>query len=316
MIAAQYGLPTSSSQCITGGIIGIALCEGKKGLNIKFLMQTFMSWIFTVVLVAMITGFFFAQGAFAPSAQMARQLGYYEEALSVRSNLILTNYQTMIKASGYQTDGKNSDQFATYLQTTIGNTAPGQYYSYAQAPAGFYPGNKAPVIQSVAPWQMVGYLDTALALMQMSVVPDTKAGINMCGNNGLTGTAAFVTNFNTSSTIAIAKFPWSQKGVAAGGNYALSGSFGPCTQNVTSAPKAVVLTKATFLGPSPFGGSRGAEWEDKYGNLTGAFIGTVDRLFSFPSGVAHVTLDQAKNTKICQQAPCNQAWAATTAFMG
>mgnify|MGYP000390824739 CR=1 FL=1 len=33
MIAAQYGLPTSSSQCITGGIIGIALCEGKGGLN-------------------------------------------------------------------------------------------------------------------------------------------------------------------------------------------------------------------------------------------------------------------------------------------
>jgi sodium-dependent phosphate transporter len=31
MIAAQYGLPTSSSQCITGGIIGVGLLEGKAG---------------------------------------------------------------------------------------------------------------------------------------------------------------------------------------------------------------------------------------------------------------------------------------------
>jgi sodium-dependent phosphate transporter len=28
MIASQYGLPTSSSQCITGGIIGVGLMEG------------------------------------------------------------------------------------------------------------------------------------------------------------------------------------------------------------------------------------------------------------------------------------------------
>jgi hypothetical protein len=28
MIASQYGLPTSSSQCITGGIIGVGMMEG------------------------------------------------------------------------------------------------------------------------------------------------------------------------------------------------------------------------------------------------------------------------------------------------
>ena len=36
MIAAQYGLPTSSSQCITGGIIGCGLLEGTAGVNWKF----------------------------------------------------------------------------------------------------------------------------------------------------------------------------------------------------------------------------------------------------------------------------------------
>ncbi len=31
----QYGLPTSSSQCITGGIVGVGLLEGAKGVNFK-----------------------------------------------------------------------------------------------------------------------------------------------------------------------------------------------------------------------------------------------------------------------------------------
>ncbi len=35
MICAQYGLPTSSSHCITGGIIGVGLLEGKAGVNGK-----------------------------------------------------------------------------------------------------------------------------------------------------------------------------------------------------------------------------------------------------------------------------------------
>jgi sodium-dependent phosphate transporter len=306
MIAAQYGLPTSSSQCITGGIIGIALCEGKKGLNVKFLMQTFMSWIWTVVFVAMLTGFFFAQGAYAPSAQMSRQIGYYEESLSVRANLILTNYQTMIKLSGYQTDGANKDQFATYLTNTIANTAPGQYYSYQQAPLGFYPGNKAPTIQSPPAWQLVGYLDTALALVQMSVKPDTAAGINMCGGNSTSN------NFLT----APAKFPWSQKSLAAGA--ALSGASlgakGPCALNGTlSQPSSIVLTKAVFLGASPYAASSNT-YEDKNGIATAGFNGTVSRLFADSYG--DVTLDQIKLTKTCQQAPCNQIYQYTTAYMG
>lgn len=35
MICSQYGLPTSSSQCITGGIVGVGLLEGIVGVNWK-----------------------------------------------------------------------------------------------------------------------------------------------------------------------------------------------------------------------------------------------------------------------------------------
>jgi phosphate/sulfate permease len=304
MIAAQYGLPTSSSQCITGGIIGIALCEGKGGLNVKFLFQTFMSWVWTVVFMALLTGFFFAQGAYAPSAQMARQVGYYEEALSARSNLILTSYQSMLKASGYIVDGSNKDQFATYLATTIANTASGQYYSYQQAPPGFYPGNKAPVVQTVAPWQMVGYLDTALALMQMSLKPDTSAGINMCNN----GTAYTST-----------RFPWSQLALASATSMA-STTLSPCGTSQTTAQatslgslSAFPLTKATFLGPSPAAAFSFA-YEDSTGSTASGFTASVNRF----STVGNVVLDQAKNNgRTCQQAPCNQIYYAPgQAYMG
>lgn len=61
MVASQYGLPTSSSQCITGGICGVALCEGFRGLNFKFFYQTFVSWVLTLVCVALVTAFLFAQ---------------------------------------------------------------------------------------------------------------------------------------------------------------------------------------------------------------------------------------------------------------
>ena len=314
MIASQYGLPTSSSQCVTGGIIGIALCEGRKGLNIKFLLQTFTAWIWTIILVAMITAFFFSQGAYAPSAQMARQIGYYEEALSARSNFLLTKYQGMIAASGYLTNNTN-DLFALHLTNTIANTGSGQYYSYNKPPAGFYPGNKSPVIQTVAPWQMVGYLDTALALIERSVMPNPN-GINMC--NGIT---SGTTNYQLNGAL----FPWTA--VSAKNFTDKSTSFpvstdarGPCTNLPAAgfkAPTSIDLTPVNFVGPSPFSPFTNV-WEDVNGASIYTFNATVERLFS-SSGIVPataapvtgtVTLDQVKLPatigKPCQQAPCNQ----------
>jgi len=67
MIAAQYGLPTSSSQCITGGIIGIAVFEGSKGVNYKLLSLTAMSWVWTMFVMGLGTSLIFSQGIYAPN---------------------------------------------------------------------------------------------------------------------------------------------------------------------------------------------------------------------------------------------------------
>jgi len=66
MIASQFGLPTSSSQCITGGIIGVGLAEGLQGVNWKFLLTTMASWINTMFFIGLGVGGLFAQGIYAP----------------------------------------------------------------------------------------------------------------------------------------------------------------------------------------------------------------------------------------------------------
>lgn len=67
LVASQYGLPTSSSQCITGAIVGVGLLEGvTKGVNWSFFGKQFASWIFTMFFVGGMTAAMFAQGVYSP----------------------------------------------------------------------------------------------------------------------------------------------------------------------------------------------------------------------------------------------------------
>ena len=68
MVAAQSGLPTSSSQCLVGGIVGIGMCESlKNGVNWKLFSQQFLSWVGTLAVVALSTAAVFAQGIYTPN---------------------------------------------------------------------------------------------------------------------------------------------------------------------------------------------------------------------------------------------------------
>jgi sodium-dependent phosphate transporter len=83
MIAAQFGLPTSSSQCITGGIMGIALFEGAKGINFHLVGLTAMSWVWTILVMGLGTALIFSQGIYAPNK--FQTLGYSDKLLSYQS---------------------------------------------------------------------------------------------------------------------------------------------------------------------------------------------------------------------------------------
>lgn len=68
LIASQFGLPTSSSQVITGGIIGVGMCEGIMGVNWKFFVKQFATWMGTLLVVGLGSAAIFAQGVYSPSA--------------------------------------------------------------------------------------------------------------------------------------------------------------------------------------------------------------------------------------------------------
>lgn len=77
MVAAQYGLPTSSSQCITGGIVGIGITEGvKKGVNWKQFGFQFLSWVNTIFIMALGVAAIFKQGLEAPQRYVLRNTQY------------------------------------------------------------------------------------------------------------------------------------------------------------------------------------------------------------------------------------------------
>ena len=66
--ASKYGLPISSTQCITGGVIGISLCDyNLKDINWKIIGKIFLSWVFTMIITGGISAAIFAQGIYSPN---------------------------------------------------------------------------------------------------------------------------------------------------------------------------------------------------------------------------------------------------------
>jgi sodium-dependent phosphate transporter len=66
--ASKYGLPISSTQCITGAVIGISLCDKNlKDLNWKIMAKIFVSWIFTILVTGSISAAIFSQGVYSPN---------------------------------------------------------------------------------------------------------------------------------------------------------------------------------------------------------------------------------------------------------
>jgi hypothetical protein len=90
MIAAQFSLPTSSSQCITGGILGIALFEGAKGINYRLVGMTAMSWVWTLLVMGLGTALIFAQGLYAPNKFIT--IGYSDRMRSFQTLCAEHNY--------------------------------------------------------------------------------------------------------------------------------------------------------------------------------------------------------------------------------
>jgi sodium-dependent phosphate transporter len=97
MIAAQYGLPQSSSQCVTGAIVGVGLLEGTEGVNWKQFGRQFLSWVCTLAVVGLGVAALFAQGVYAPGAIESRQIQTYKMEIGTLNSALYSDFNSTLQ---------------------------------------------------------------------------------------------------------------------------------------------------------------------------------------------------------------------------
>ncbi|EPY42974.1 hypothetical protein AGDE_00949 [Angomonas deanei] len=65
--ASAFGIPVSSTHCITGGVLAISICD-VGFLNIKWMMvlKLYIGWIGTLIITAVASAAMYSQGVYAP----------------------------------------------------------------------------------------------------------------------------------------------------------------------------------------------------------------------------------------------------------
>ena len=71
ILGSRMGWPLSTTHCQVGATAGVALLEGKGGINKRILLKTGLGWVITIVVVGSSTAAIFAFGVYAPSVHCA-----------------------------------------------------------------------------------------------------------------------------------------------------------------------------------------------------------------------------------------------------
>ncbi|KAK9823293.1 hypothetical protein WJX72_001659 [[Myrmecia] bisecta] len=186
MIAAQYGLPTSSSQCITGAIVGVGLCEGAKtGVNWRQFAKQFVSWVATLFVVGLLTAALFAQGVYAPGKVDGHQVVVYED----RVTNLTTNLYKDFNSTLYQYKAAAAEGALTRLNASQWSSLDKSLKAANTYAKGLIDYNaKAKANQTAFAEDVTGALYKALALVQQNTVNtlgqnDVYAGATLCNSN-------------------------------------------------------------------------------------------------------------------------------------
>ena len=67
ILASAFGLPVSSTQTVTGAIVGVGLFDGAAWVNWKILAKIFLGWVLTLVVTASSAAVVTAWAVYAPS---------------------------------------------------------------------------------------------------------------------------------------------------------------------------------------------------------------------------------------------------------
>jgi len=188
MIAAQYGLPTSSSQCITGGIIGVGFLEGIVGVNWKFFAGQFASWVLTLAVVGLSVAGLFAQGVYAPNKVDGDHVTYYENKMVAMTNTLYSNFnKTLFEyRAAANTTGRlpnfNLTQWKALNDTVAKASAANKKQTSTSSTA----------VQTLNPVAVTKILENAMKLYNNYTIftlgqTEVFAGAKLCNNNATSG---------------------------------------------------------------------------------------------------------------------------------
>ncbi|OAE26075.1 hypothetical protein AXG93_3703s1000 [Marchantia polymorpha subsp. ruderalis] len=98
MIASQFGLPTSSSQCITGAIIGVGILEGSKKVNWTQFLKQFASWVTTLFVIGLAVAAVFAQGIYIPSKIQGKEVTMCKDRVTNLTTKVYKDFNSSLQS--------------------------------------------------------------------------------------------------------------------------------------------------------------------------------------------------------------------------
>eukprot|EP00198_Chlamydomonas_reinhardtii_P005539 XP_001694875.1 sodium/phosphate symporter [Chlamydomonas reinhardtii] len=165
-LASVYGLPISTTQCITGAEMGVGLVEDlRSGVNWKLFAKQVVAWIFTLIVSGFLCAAIFAYGAYSPSLTMSKDIAKYKKGMT---NVTVTLYAQLTKENIAVNKTFGPAYFDKYLNATIAS--------------------QTKALTAMLNTKNIGYVDPPMLIAQMN------AAITTYQNN-----SALTTGFNSSS---------------------------------------------------------------------------------------------------------------------
>lgn len=182
MVASQLGLPTSSSQCITGGIVGVGMMDGwKNGVNWKLFGKQFISWVATLFICVLGTAALFAIGIYTPSKIDGGHVIAYENGLSNTTGTLLKGFNESLLSFEEASSARvlanlNPAQWQELNETVASIAGDNRDVTATRGNTAIQP---AFVMDTLAQAMGLFQNNSVFTLGQNSVFP----GANLCNNN-------------------------------------------------------------------------------------------------------------------------------------
>ncbi|WIA36374.1 hypothetical protein OEZ86_007690 [Tetradesmus obliquus] len=182
MVASQLGLPTSSSQCITGGIVGVGMMDGwKSGVNWKLFGKQFISWVATLFICVLGTAALFAIGIYTPSKIDGGHVIAYENGLSNTTGTLLKGFNESLLSFEEASSARvlanlNPAQWQELNETVTSIAGDNRDVTATRGNTAIQP---AFVMDTLAQAMGLFQNNSVFTLGQNSVFP----GANLCNNN-------------------------------------------------------------------------------------------------------------------------------------